>query len=267
MDAIASDGASRAPLLFKDHTSLGIHERLASLGVSARLARRLQAAVLQRPRGEVPMALPEVPRRVLEAVRQHTGIPRLALLEKVISPTDGFAKYLFQGDGPEPFETVRIPLLHRSGDEKYIVCVSSQVGCAMGCAFCATAKMGFRRNLAAWEIVDQVIQVRDDSDYPVRGVVMMGMGEPITTAGKTALSLQSVRDRHSLFRSAHSPRRDRIRNCPVHRSSPRAFRTHRECPAHRYSVAQRASQVRPLGHRERRFAPRQRVVGIRPRRR
>ena len=48
----------------------------------------------------------------------------------------------------------------------------------MGCVFCATGRMGFRRNLAAWEIVDQVIQVRDDSPYPVRGVVAMGMGEP-----------------------------------------------------------------------------------------
>jgi 23S rRNA (adenine2503-C2)-methyltransferase len=69
--------------------------------------------------------------------------------------------------------------LHRPGDEKYIVCVSSQVGCAMGCAFCATGRLGFRRNLAAWEIVDQVMHVRADSNYPVRGVVFMGMGEPL----------------------------------------------------------------------------------------
>ena len=67
---------------------------------------------------------------------------------------------------------------YRPGDEKYIVCVSSQVGCAMGCAFCATGRMGFRRNLATWEIVDQVMQVRDDSPHPARGVVFMGMGEP-----------------------------------------------------------------------------------------
>ena len=106
-------------------------------------------------------------------------MPRLTLLEKRTSPTDGFTKYLFRGDGPEPFETVRIPLLHRPGDEKYVVCVSSQVGCAMGCVFCATGRMGFRRNLAAWEIVDQVMQVRADSPHPVRGVVFMGMGEPL----------------------------------------------------------------------------------------
>ena len=105
--------------------------------------------------------------------------PRLTLMEKRVSPTDGFTKYLFHGDGPEPFEAVRIPLLHRPGDEKYVVCVISQVGCAMGCVFCATGRMGFRRNLPTWEIVDQVMQVRDDSPHPVRGVVFMGMGEPL----------------------------------------------------------------------------------------
>jgi 23S rRNA (adenine2503-C2)-methyltransferase len=165
-------------ILFKDHTSEGMQARLADLGVTPRLARRLQSIILRDKDGAVPGTLPEVPRRVLEAVRQHTRIPRLTLLEKVISPVDGFAKYLFQGDGPDPFEAVRIPLLHRPGDEKYVVCVSSQVGCAMGCVFCATGKMGFRRNLAAWEIVDQVLHIRDDSPHPVRGVVAMGQGEP-----------------------------------------------------------------------------------------
>jgi 23S rRNA (adenine2503-C2)-methyltransferase len=139
----------------------------------------LQAVMLQRNATEVPTAMPEVPRAVLERVRQATAIPQLTLLDKAISPRDGFAKYLFRGDGVAPFEAVRIPLLHRPEDLKYVVCVSSQVGCAMGCAFCATARLGFQRNLAAWEIVDQVMQVQADSLHPVRGVVFMGMGEPL----------------------------------------------------------------------------------------
>ena len=69
--------------------------------------------------------------------------------------------------------------MHRPEDRKYVVCVSSQVGCAMGCQFCATGRMGFRRNLAAWEIVDQVVKIQADSPAPVRGVVFMGMGEPM----------------------------------------------------------------------------------------
>lgn len=166
------------PVLFKDHTSTSLQHQLADLGVSARLARRLQAAVLRPGPAVVPTALPEVPRRLLEAIRNATTVPRLTLVDKITSPTDGFTRYVFRGEAPEPFEAVRIPLLHRPGDEKYVVCVSSQVGCAMGCVFCATARMGFRRNLEAWEIVDQVLQVRDDSPHPVRGVVAMGMGEP-----------------------------------------------------------------------------------------
>src|SRR5262245_39615436 len=96
------------PTLFKEHTADGLHARLAGLGVSPRLARRLQAAVLQRGGEAVPAALPEVPRRVLDAVRAATVVPRLTLRDKAVSPRDGFTKYLFTGDGAEPFEAVRI---------------------------------------------------------------------------------------------------------------------------------------------------------------
>lgn len=163
---------------FKEHTAEELHALLRPLGVDARLARRLQAAVLKQAAAEVPLQLPEVPRRLLERVRQAAVIPRLTQVEKAVSPRDGFAKYLFRGNGTEVFEAVRIPLLHRPEDRKYVVCVSSQAGCAMGCVFCATARLGFRRNLAVWEIIDQVMQVQADSEYPVRGVVFMGMGEP-----------------------------------------------------------------------------------------
>jgi 23S rRNA (adenine2503-C2)-methyltransferase len=172
------DNIDAGLILFKEHTADELHARLAHLGVTPRLARRLQNAVVRQGGAEVPADLPEVSPQLLQRVREATAVPRLSLVEKSVSPTDGFAKYLFQGDGPDPFEAVRIPLLHRPGDEKYVVCVSSQVGCALGCVFCATGRMGFRRNLAAWEIVDQVVQVRADSPHPVRGVVAMGMGEP-----------------------------------------------------------------------------------------
>ncbi|MCU0782333.1 MAG: radical SAM protein [Akkermansiaceae bacterium] len=103
----------------------------------------------------------------------------MEILERRVSPRDGFAKYLFRGAGPEPFEAVQIPLLHRAGDEKTVVCISSQAGCALGCAFCATGRLGFLRNLETWEMVDQVIRIQRDSEHPVRGVVFMGMGEPL----------------------------------------------------------------------------------------
>ena len=165
------------PILWKDLTAAQMHARLAHLGLTPRAARQLQVAAVRR--GELPVTLPGASKKVLDKVRQQTAIPRLTLVDKIVSPQDAFTKYLFRGDGPEPIEAVRIPLLHRPEDRKYVVCVSSQVGCAMGCQFCATGRMGFRRNLAAWEIVDQVATIQAESPHPVRGVVFMGMGEPM----------------------------------------------------------------------------------------
>jgi 23S rRNA (adenine2503-C2)-methyltransferase len=167
------------PIRFKEHTAAQLAEALAGDGVDQRLARRLQAAVLRSGKDAIPEAMNEVSPRLLARLRERCEVPRLTLLGRQISPADGFAKYLFQGEGKGVFEAVRIPLLHRPDDRKYVVCVSSQVGCAMGCAFCATGRLGFQRNLATWEIVDQVVQIRRDSEHPIRGVVFMGMGEPM----------------------------------------------------------------------------------------
>lgn len=165
------------PVLFKNLTTPEVCESLSPLGVQPRLARVLQVTAVRK--GEYPDHVPGVSARVLDLVRQRTTIPHLTLVDKRVSPQDGFAKYLFRGDRPGLFEAVRIPLMHRPEDPKYIVCVSSQVGCAMACEFCATGRMGFQRNLAPWEIVDQVVKIQADSAHPVRGVVFMGMGEPM----------------------------------------------------------------------------------------
>jgi 23S rRNA (adenine2503-C2)-methyltransferase len=116
----------------------------------------------------------QVPRRVLDFVEAHADFPSLAVLDRRRAD-DGFVKYLFESPGGDQFEAVRIPLF----EEKYVVCVSSQVGCALGCDFCLTGRMGFRRNLRTWEMLDQVLKIRTEADRPVRGVVFMGMGEPL----------------------------------------------------------------------------------------
>lgn len=151
--------------------------RLAPLGVKPGLARRIQMAAVRR--GVLPEPAPDISPRTMAIVRAMASIQRLERVARDISPSDGFAKYAFRGAGPEIFETVRIPLLHRPDAPKYIVCVSSQAGCALGCAFCATGRMGFQRDLSAWEIVDQVVHVAADSPHRIGGVVFMGMGEPM----------------------------------------------------------------------------------------
>ena len=179
------------PILLKNQTSDQLHASLAHAGVSPSLARRLLAGAVKH--GAIPAPGGNLTARLRETIAGLTEIPHLTLAHKVVSAKDGFAKYLFGGQGLGQFEAVRIPLLHRPADRKYIVCVSSQVGCAMGCVFCATGRMGFGRNLSAWEIVDQVIQIQADSAHPVRGVVFMGMGEPMLNydAVMTAIGILS----------------------------------------------------------------------------
>ncbi len=124
-------------------------------------------------------------RQVTAATRDlvvATGqLPRLEVVERR-QADDGFVKYLFSSPLGGRFEAVRIPIF----DTKYVVCISSQVGCALACDFCMTGKMGFQRNLETWEVVDQVLQIRDEADKPVRGVVFMGMGEPLLNLTNTA---------------------------------------------------------------------------------
>ncbi len=164
-------------VFLNDSPSGELHAQLAPLGVSLGAVRQLQKAAVRRR--ALPEASPAISRATLERVQAAVAVPTLTLVERQVSPTDGFAKYLFRGADTDPFETVRIPLLHRSEAPKYVVCVSSQVGCAMGCAFCATARMSRRRNLSTWEMVEQVAAVQADSPHPVGGVVFMGMGEPM----------------------------------------------------------------------------------------
>ena len=115
------------PILLNDLTAEQLHERLAHLGVTARQARQIHAAVVRQ--GWLPEAAEcGIAAGLLRAVEQCSAVPRLTLLEKRVSPQDGFAKYVFRGQGDEPFEAVRIPLLHRPEQPKYVVCVSCQVG-------------------------------------------------------------------------------------------------------------------------------------------
>jgi 23S rRNA (adenine2503-C2)-methyltransferase len=164
-------------ITLKSLTTQELYDQIKLLGGSLHLARKIQTAALRNNEWLKPG--PGISERALKRIQESGILPQLKLLRRIESSKDGFVRYVFDGEGKDPIEAVRIPLLHRHDDRKYVVCVSSQVGCAMGCVFCCTGKMGFIRNLKTWEIVDQVVQVAQDSQYPVKGVVFMGMGEPM----------------------------------------------------------------------------------------
>jgi 23S rRNA (adenine2503-C2)-methyltransferase len=108
------------------------------------------------------------------ALLQGSRTSRLEILDRRRSAVDPFVKYLFRS-ARESFEAVRIPLLK----PRWSVCVSSQAGCALACAFCETGRMGFTRDLEAWEIVEQVLTIRREGpERPVTSVVFQGQGEP-----------------------------------------------------------------------------------------
>jgi len=169
--------------------------------VSLAEARKVVAAV---HRGEPVAASSAVRRSAAQAVRAAGEVPGLEVVAETASAIDPFVKYLLAGPDGARFEAVRIPLEH---PDRFTVCVSSQVGCALACAFCATGRLGLERNLAAWEIVEQVRIVRGRlargrvpargplpagrfrsllrggpepiGSGRVHGVVFQGMGEPL----------------------------------------------------------------------------------------
>ncbi|MGB7416260.1 MAG: 23S rRNA (adenine(2503)-C(2))-methyltransferase RlmN, partial [Thermosynechococcaceae cyanobacterium] len=100
---------------------------------------------------------------------------------------DGTVKYLLKLADGQIIEAVGIPT-----QKRLTVCVSSQVGCAMACDFCATGKGGFTRNLAVHEIVDQVLTVQEDFQERVSNVVFMGMGEPLSNLENVLAALQCI---------------------------------------------------------------------------
>lgn len=102
---------------------------------------------------------------------------------------DGSRKYLLQFADGVSVETVGMP-----NRNKLAVCISSQAGCAMGCAFCATGLAGLSRSLTAQEMVDQVLHVSRDFGERVTSVVFMGQGEPFANFDATIDALRALND-------------------------------------------------------------------------
>jgi len=129
----------------------------------------------------------------LRLARSIGRLPRLKHERSLVSPVDGFCKLRFRTHDDLTIETVIIPL-HKP--RAVSICLSSQVGCVMGCRFCATARMPGRRNLETWEIVDQFLQARDlaqGSGNRVTGAVFMGMGEPFLNYDRVIAAAELMR--------------------------------------------------------------------------
>ncbi len=150
----------------------------------------------------------DLPVTLRARLAEHTWISALTLLAKEIS-RDGTRKYLFGCTDGRQIETVLIPALSpvEGPDEgRLTACLSTQVGCALACAFCLTGKMGFVRHLQPGEIVDQVLALRRDLQPGERigNLVLMGMGEPLHNYDATVKALTILSHSMGL---AYPPRR------------------------------------------------------------
>ena len=131
---------------------------------------------------------------VSTALRSHLendfAIGRLTVVQRAAS-TDGTVKYLFGLADGLSVESVLIP-----EPKRLTLCISTQVGCAYGCAFCATARLGFKRNLQQSEIVDQIIEASRElpKDQSITNIVLMGMGEPLANYAHTLAALAIITD-------------------------------------------------------------------------
>ena len=130
-----------------------------------------------------------LPKDLIENLKANYKLDVLKMVKKEQS-RDGSIKYLFQLHDGHTVEAVLLLMRKKKiGEdgvvekgEKYTVCISTQVGCKVGCTFCLTAKGGFVRNLTVGEIIAQIVEIKRDNDIAENkslNIVYMGMGEPL----------------------------------------------------------------------------------------
>ena len=156
----------------------------------------------------------------LRARLEERAVIRLPEVAEVRTSADGTEKLLLRLADGALVETVIIPSVGRDGTMRLAQCLSSQVGCAMGCTFCSTGAMGFTRNMTAGEILGQVLAARarlgdNRPDRPmIRNLVFMGMGEPLLNLKEVTRALSMLHHERGL---AFSPRRVTVSTCGIKR--------------------------------------------------
>ena len=159
--------------LTPDRARVALEEWLTQRDEPAYRIRQVVPRLWQRPVARWDDAS-ELPAPLRAALHEAFPLRQLTLRTHQVS-TDGTEKFLWVLDDGEAIESVLIP-----EGKRRTLCISSQAGCALGCVFCATGRMGFRRNLSAGEIAAQVreIVIKGGAKKPTN-VVFMGMGEPL----------------------------------------------------------------------------------------
>ncbi|MCO4798401.1 MAG: bifunctional tRNA (adenosine(37)-C2)-methyltransferase TrmG/ribosomal RNA large subunit methyltransferase RlmN [Colwelliaceae bacterium] len=174
---VVSPTKTKVNLLNFDHQSM--REYFASIGEKPFRADQMMKWIYHFGYSDFEL-MTNLNKKLREKLQRNTEITAPEISEKQVS-SDGTIKYALKLEGGQEVETVWIP-----ENDRATLCVSSQVGCALECTFCATAQQGFNRNLSMSEIIGQVWRVANDigatriaGKRPITNIVMMGMGEPL----------------------------------------------------------------------------------------
>ena len=170
-----------------------IGSRLASIGEPAFRARQIYTWLYQKRAGSLDLMTDLSAKLRLKLAEGHE-VRRIAVAERQHS-SDGTIKFLFRCDDGATIESVYIPETRRR-----TICISTQAGCPVKCAFCLTGISGYKRNLKPWEILSQVAHVMDETrgsksdDQRPWNIVVMGMGEPLLNYENTMTALRILMD-------------------------------------------------------------------------
>ena len=135
----------------------------------------------------------DISKKLRENLENSYDIYNCSIEKKLVSMYDSTVKYLFRLHDGELIESV--VMKYKYG---YTICVSSQVGCKMGCKFCASGIAGFVRNLSAAEILSQIYTAQRDLDIRISHIVMMGVGEPLDNFDNVVRFLSMISDENGL---------------------------------------------------------------------
>ncbi len=169
----------------KDMSVEELREYVSSLGLERYRVQQLLFWLYKRPVDSFA-DMTNLPKGLRGRFEEEHELFSLSVVDELLS-SDGTRKLLFRARDGELVESVLIP-----DGERLTLCISTQVGCRMGCRFCLTGHQGFRRNLSCAEIVDQVILAQKRSERRITNIVVMGMGEPLDNYENTRKALSLI---------------------------------------------------------------------------
>ena len=169
----------------RDISGKELREMLSEMGQPAFRAKQIESWVWEKGVSSID-EMTNLPKTLREALKEQCSFGE-TIQAACQRSSDGSRKYLLQFADGTTVECVGMP-----SDKRLTVCASTQAGCGMGCAFCATGAAGLTRSLSAGEIFEQVAHVRDDFGTRVTGVVLMGQGEPFANYEATLSALRRL---------------------------------------------------------------------------